>query len=400
MLVRAMFLAIFYGLLCVSAAWAAGTKGDSKELALVEKRRFSIDNFNTFNGQSIAKVTVGWESYGELNADKSNAILITHFFSGNSHAAGKYDASDAKPGYWDAIIGPNKVIDTNRFFVLSVDTLANAGVHDPNVITTGPASINPLTNKPYGLDFPVVTIRDFVNVQKALLDSLGIVRLHAVIGASMGSFQALDWAVAYPERVARMVSVIGAGQMDAWSTLSLQHWTTPIMLDKAWQDGDYYAKKQQPIAGLTASLMMITQQALHPRFVNRQHPQHYPLEQAPLQDIRGEHKVVTWLRESAETRAKTMDANHVLYLTRASQLFLAGHGESLQDGLKKVSAKTLFLPASGDLLLMPYLAHDAYSSLRTQGNNTAYAEIGGDFGHLDGVYSISEQAARLRAFLD
>ena len=117
---------------------------------LVEKQSFTFENYTTVSGQTIAEVTVGWESYGELNEAKDNVILITHFFSGNSHAAGKYSADDPLPGYWDSIIGPGKAIDTNKYFVISSDTLVNAFPHDPNVITTGPASINPVTGKPYG----------------------------------------------------------------------------------------------------------------------------------------------------------------------------------------------------------------------------------------------------------
>ena len=185
------------GLLCAVVSQAA-------ELPLVKKQRFELASFTTQNGAELKQVQVGWEAYGQLNADKSNVILITHYFSGTSHAAGRYQAKDAAPGYWDAIIGPGKAIDTNRFYVISVDTLANANVKDPHVITTGPASINPATGKRYGLSFPVVTITDFVEVQKALLDSLGIHKLHAVVGASMGSFQAIEWAQRYPERVQRL----------------------------------------------------------------------------------------------------------------------------------------------------------------------------------------------------
>ncbi|MDZ7789783.1 MAG: hypothetical protein U5L08_04670 [Xanthomonadales bacterium] len=159
---------------------------------IVEKREFVTEEFTTFGGETIPEVRVGWEAYGELNETRDNAILITHYFSGTSHAAGRYDPDDPEPGYWNAIIGPGKAIDTDRYYVISVDTLVNANVHDPHVITTGPASINPQTGEPWGLDFPVVTIRDFVEVQRRLLDSLDIDRLHAVIGASMGSMQALD----------------------------------------------------------------------------------------------------------------------------------------------------------------------------------------------------------------
>src|SRR4029453_8234194 len=137
----------------------------------------------------MKNVRVGYETYGTLNGVGDNVILICHFYSGNSHAAGKYKAGDAAPGYWDAIIGAGKPIDTDKFFVVSSDTLANLNVKDPNTITTGPASINPDTGKPYAMSFPIVTIRDFVNVQKALLDSLGVKTLHAVMGASMGALR-------------------------------------------------------------------------------------------------------------------------------------------------------------------------------------------------------------------
>jgi homoserine O-acetyltransferase/O-succinyltransferase len=155
----------------------------------VEKKTFAMPSYTTVGGQAIKNVRVGYETYGTLNGVRDNVILICHFYSGNSHAAGKYKASDVAPGYWDAIIGAGKPIDTDKFFVVSSDTLANLNVKDPNTITTGPASVNPDTGKPYAMSFPIVTIRDFVNVQKALLDSLGIKTLHAVMGASMGALR-------------------------------------------------------------------------------------------------------------------------------------------------------------------------------------------------------------------
>src|SRR5262245_58715329 len=141
---------------------------------IVEKKTFMLPSYVTAGGQTIKDVKIGWESYGSLNADKSNVILVTHYFSGTSHAAGKYKADDTAAGYWDAIIGPGKPLDTDKYFILSSDTLINLNAKDPNVITTGPASIDPVTGKHYGLSFPVVTIRDFVNVQKELVESLGI----------------------------------------------------------------------------------------------------------------------------------------------------------------------------------------------------------------------------------
>lgn len=367
---------------------------------LVEKQRFELERFTTFGGKTIKQLQVGWESYGTLNEAKDNVVLITHYFSATSHAAGKYQHDDATPGYWDAIIGPGKAIDTDKYFVISVDTLANLNAYDPNVITTGPASINPDTGKHYGLTFPVVTIRDFVNVQKALLESLGIAKLHAVIGGSMGSMQALDWATAYPDWVPRMISVIGSGQSDAWTTALLEQWANPIQLDKNWSNGNYY-DKAPPAQGLTSALMFITQDALTPAFFNKtgRNLAYSPIEKGPLNDIRQQHSIVKWLKERAQSRAKLMDANHLLYLVRASQLYIAGHSGDMKQALSSVKAKTLFLPSFNDLLLMPYLAKDAVNSLEQLHKNTSYRELTGDLGHLNGVVGIEQAASDISAFL-
>lgn len=366
---------------------------------LVEKQVFKIKDFKTFNGKTIPSVTLGWEAYGTLNANKSNAILITHYFSGSSHAAGKYAVNDEMPGYWDTIIGPGKAIDTDKFYVLSMDTLANINTKSEQVITTGPASVNPATGKPWGLDFPVLTIRDFVNSQKALLDSLGIEQLLAVIGPSMGSMQAIDWAVAYPNQVRKMVSVIGVVESDAWLVAGLQKWAAPILSDPNWHEGDYY-HSEGPIDGLTQSLAIITQEAMNPAIFNQLNPQHSAMEKAPSQSIKQQFTTVNWLYDAARKRAATMDANHLLYLVRACQLFIAGHSGNLNDALKKVTADTLFLPAKGDLLLLPEMAKSAHQRLTEMGKNSQYAEINGDWGHLDGIYTIQNQANTLKQFLE
>ena len=368
---------------------------------LVEKQVFTLDSFTTFGKKEIKQVKVGWEAYGKLSKNKDNVILITHYFSGSSHAAGKYSPHDSAPGYWDSIIGPGKAIDTNKFYVVSVDTLANLNAFDSNVVTTGPASINPETGKPYGLSFPVVTIRDFVNIQKALLESIGVSKLHAVVGPSMGSMQAIDWASAYPDWVDRMVSVIGAGESDAWTTAFLEHWATPIKLDRHFNNGNYYGNTP-PRDGLAASLMLITQNALTPDFFNQQGNaiDFHNIEQNPLNDITSDHSIVKWLRERAYDRSKNMDANHLLYLVRACQLFVAGHQQSLQEGLKTIKAKTLFIPSTSDLLLMPYLADNAYQQLTQMEHSSTYRTLGGNLGHLEGVANIAAQADAIKSFLE
>lgn len=368
----------------------------------VEKQRFSMAEFTTLGGQTIKQLEVGWEAYGTLNAAKDNVVLITHYFTGNSHAAGYYSDTDPQPGYWDAIIGPGKAIDTNKYYVVSVDSLANLGVGDPNVITTGPASLNPATGEHYGLTFPVVTIRDFVNVQQALLSSLGITKLHAVVGPSMGSMQAIDWALAYPDWVPRVISVIGTAQSDPWTTALLERWAIPIRLDPNWNNGNYY-NATPPTEGLTYALMFITQDALTPEFFAQMGAskavRHAPLEEAPLADINASHRIVQWLHQRAAARAAMFDANHLLYLVRACQLFIAGHTDDLRTSLKRLDAKTLWLPAEDDFLLLPELAKSAHQQVQESGKSSELHMLSGAMGHLEGVAGIAQHADTIQQFL-
>ncbi|WP_115718856.1 E22 family MetX-like putative esterase [Gallaecimonas mangrovi] len=369
----------------------------TKALPWVQKQRFTTANFSLVNGAVLPQVALGWEAYGQLNADKSNAVLITHHFSGNSHAAGRYRQSDAEAGYWDSIIGPGKAIDTDRFYVLSMDSLCNLQPFSPDVVTTGPASINPATAKPYGLDFPVYAIGDLVNVQKALLESLGIGHLHAVAGPSSGAFQALEWAVRYPDWVSRMISVIGAGQLDAWTVCGLERWSDGVKSDPAWQDGHYY-DDGQPLAGIARAMASIFYDATYPSSFNRLYAP--PSEAAPRQDIRARHQCVDQLLATMTAKAEFVDANSILYLVRASQNFLAGFEGTLAENLEKLRAKTLFLPARHDRLLMPYLARQCYEQLAAADKLTHYQEVDGCWGHLDGIASIASESELIKAFLD
>ena len=362
------------------------------ELPLVQKQQLELAQFTTQSGVALKQVKVGWEAYGRLNADKSNVILITHYFSGTSHAAGKYRTTDAAPGYWDSIIGPGKAIDTNTFYVVSVDSLANLNAFSPDVITSGPASINPDTGKAYGLSFPVVTIRDFVEVQKALLDKLGIKKLYAVIGPSMGSFQAIEWAVSYPDKVQRLMPVIGTAYIDSFSAVRLERWAQPIKQDPDWNKGAY-PLTQQP-AGLTRALAYVIQDALHPDLFNQSYPAP-ALDKAIHQDIQAELPAWNQLMSAAKQRSTQMDANSLLYLVRASQLWRAGMGDNWQQKLKNVKAKTLWLPATGDLLLTPAMAKHS----KAQMPDALYDEISGQAGHLDGLLNIQSKAEQIRQFL-
>ena len=182
--------------------------------ATVQKRVFEAGRYETRGGGVIPNARIGYQTMGTLNAAGDNAVLITHFFTGNSHAFGRL-AAGGPVGWWDAIIGPGKPIDTDRFFVIAADTLVNLNVADPNTTTTGPATINPDTGRPWGMTFPVIAMRDFVEVQKRLLDSLGVRRLAMVAGPSNGGLQAIEWAAAYPDFIDRVMPAIAA-DIDAW----------------------------------------------------------------------------------------------------------------------------------------------------------------------------------------
>lgn len=375
-----------------------GAPAAAQEL-MTEKKVFTLPNFTTQSGRTLKDVKVGWESYGTLNADRSNAVLICHFFSGNSHAAGKYAATDAAAGYWDAIIGPGKAIDTNKYFVLSSDTLVNLNTGDPKTTTTGPASIDPDTGKPYALDFPVVTIADFVNVQKALVESLGIKRLALVAGPSMGSLQTFEWAARYPEMVAKAMPVIGAGEADAQLIAWLDVWAAPILLDPNWNKGDYYGKTP-PNAGLAKALTVVTLQANHQDWANATFGRRAAKEgEDPAKSLGSKFQIQSILDNAGEARAKVSDANHFLYLVKANQLFAAG-GTSLSDAATRIKAPVLLITQPKDLVFTADAVDRTAETLKKGGVDVTHVHIQGSRGHLDGVISMKQAEGAIRAFLE
>ncbi|WP_339934612.1 E22 family MetX-like putative esterase [Vreelandella glaciei] len=366
---------------------------------VVEKQTFEMENFTTQGGVTIPEVTVGWEAYGELNDARDNAILITHFFSGTSHAAGRYEEDGQPTGYWDAIIGPGKPLDTDEYYIISSDTLVNLGANDPNVTTTGPASINPDTGEPWGMDFPVVTIRDFVEVQRELLESQEIESLHAVMGASMGALQAIEWASAYPDRVERLISVIGGGVADPWLLATLSAWAAPIRLDANWNEGNYY-DGEPPTEGLKEALKLVTLNANHWQWANETFNRDWADEaRDPAEDINARYAIEQTLDDIAAARAETSDANHLLYLVRANQTFMAGHGDSLEEGLAAIEAPTLMLYSENDLVFAPQGVRRTAELIEADGTDVTLETLEGNRGHLDGVVSIDQASDTLRAFL-
>jgi len=367
---------------------------------LVEKQSVTIPQFTTQGGETVPDMTLGWEAYGTLNEARDNVILITHYFSGSSHAAGRYTAADTAPGYWDAIIGAGKPIDTDRYYVIAVDTPVNLGVHDPMVITTGPATVNPQTGEPWGLDFPILTIRDFVETQKALLDQLGIESLHAVMGASMGALQAFEWAAAYPDTVERVIPVIGSGWADGDLIAWLNIWGAPVRLDPNWNGGAYY-DGDPPLKGLAEALKIVTLHAQHPEWSNGVFGRTWADESRdPADGFDHLFKIEAALDAAAAARAASSDANHFLYLCKANQLFYAGHGNGLYDGLLSIEAPVLLIHTDEDLIFPGDAVRETGAIIKSDGTPVEVVELQGTRGHLDGVLSIAQAGPAIRAFME
>jgi homoserine O-acetyltransferase len=385
-------LQALFGLLALLAAVTVHADGAG---LLTTKQVFTLPTYTTVGGETIRDVRLGYETYGRLNAAGDNAIFVAHYYSGTSHAAGRYAPDDSAPGYWDAIIGPGKTIDTNRWFVISADTFANLNVGDPRVVTTGPASIDPATGRPYALRFPVVSLRDSVRVHRVLVDSLGVKKLAAAIGASGGSIQAMEWAALYPAFVQRVVHVIGPGfTINPWVIGLADLWTTPIRLDPNWNGGDYYGRTP-PSAGLAQALKLVTLTGRHWGWAARTYG-HAPGKAGPgpQASIASEFRIVESLNEVGAARAALLDANSMFYMSRAAALYRLTDAEI--DGIR---AKILFVPASSDLLFPPELSTQALERFRARGGRGELFVLQGDGGHLDGVFEIEQAAPTIRRFL-
>lgn len=363
---------------------------------IVEKQVFEAGEYRTRGGGTIASLRFGYQTMGRLNAEGTNAVLICHFFSGNSHAFGRYAANEPA-GYWDAIIGPGRAIDTNRFFVVSADTPANINVPDARTVTTGPASLDPATGRPYGMTFPVLSMRDFVEAQKRLLDHLGVRRLALVAGPSNGALNTLEWAAAYPEMIERAMPVIGA-EVDAWLIGWLDVWEAPIRLDPNWRGGDYYgAGREPPLRGLTEALRIVSLHA-RDRLWARQFGRRPAEGQDPARRMEDRFAIEAWLDTASAARARSTDANSFLYMARANQLFFNEHA-SLEAGLSRGAARWLVVPSPTDRVFPIETARETIETLRRLGRPVEVAEVTGDLGHLNGVVGMAGVAERVRAFL-
>ncbi|MCA9776944.1 MAG: homoserine O-acetyltransferase [Candidatus Eremiobacteraeota bacterium] len=389
----------FLRLCALSAALlsAAGSEPASAN-PLVEKQVFSLDNFQ-FQSQSRAlPVKIGYETYGTLNSARDNAILVCHYFSGTSHAAGKYRAGDPAPGWWDSVIGPGKAIDTDKYFVVSSDVLCNLNFHNPDVTTTGPASIDPQTGREYALDFPLLTLRDIVSVQRELISSLGIEKLALVCGPSLGGIQSFAWARYFPEMVSRICPVVSLPVIRPMMMMNPgQLAIDAIQLDPNWKDGNYYGGAP-PTEGLLLAFKILLMSAqsdplLESRYGRRPAD---PLR-LPQDFFDGEFLVDRATEELVRGRLNTYDANSYIYLSKAVTLFdLREPGQSVEEALGEIKVPTLMINDRSDLMFGPEASEEMASQL---GNAELFLYDSG-VGHLSCLTQTQLFSNKISEFLD
>ena len=322
-------------------------------MALIStKKSFSIPEFTFQNGQTLP-VQMGYETFGTLNENKDNAILVVHYFSANSHCAGKYNESDAAAGFWDGLIGPGKAVDTDKYFVICSDNLCNTGANNPTVITTGPKSIDPKTGKHYGLNFPVPEVLDVVNTQKLLLESLGITHLKAVMGPSFGGMSSWQWAVAYPDWMDKIIPVISTPRHPVWGSFApLQYGIRVAQLDPKWNGGDYYDKPEQPNESKHLALEMMNVAAFQAGFYERVHSRETVNDTECLESVLGLASFEKKLDAAVSLTEHLVDLNHWIYTCRMCMNYDISrpYGGDLDAAFSRIKAKVLAIPCKRDVL--------------------------------------------------
>ena len=336
------------------------------------------------SGVVLSPVDVAYETYGTLNADKSNAILVVHAFSGDAHAAG-VDAEGHK-GWWDNQIGPGKGFDTDKYFVICSNVLGGCKG------STGPSSINPATGVRYAMTFPVITIGDMVTLQKKLIDSFGITRLLSVAGGSMGGMQVLEWAVRFPEAVASAIPIASTARHSAQQIAFNEVARQAIMADPDWADGNYYDKKP-PGRGLSVARMVghityMSDESMRQKFGRRQREEN------------GIFEVESYLRYRGSQFVDRFDANSYLYITKAMDMFdLANGAQSLVPVLAKSRTRYLIISFTSDWLYPSYQSLEIVSALRRRNQDVAYIELTSNYGHDAFLVEVDEQTELIRGFL-
>jgi homoserine O-acetyltransferase/O-succinyltransferase len=346
---------------------AARAEGDPLKM---RKAGFTTKNFKLASGAVMPEVTIAYETYGTLGPDGRNAVLLTHGYTSSQHMAGR-DGANGAEGSWDGLVGPGKAIDTDRLFVVSSNMLGSS------YGSTNPAFANPATGKPYGPDFPDITLLDIVNAQKALLDQLGVKHLVAVAGPSFGGYQTYQWGVAYPDFMDGLVPVVSAPK-GSGGEAAVKSLVDSLAKDANWNGGWYYDK-----GGVTGTLTDMRVATLKRYGIDEQLAAKFPDKTAREAEI----------RKRAESWSKVFDANSLVVLRKASVRFDA------EKDMPRINAKVLYVLSRTDKVFPPTIAPDVMAKLKAAGVSADYFEIDSDFGHSASGLDAAKWAPRLRAFM-
>ncbi len=340
-------------------------------------------------GLKFGPVTLAYETYGELNREKNNAILVEHAFSGDAHAAGLHEG-ESKRGWWDFMIGPGKPLDTEKYFVICVNVLGGCKG------STGPCSVNPATGKPYALSFPMITIGDMIQAEKHLIDHLGIEKLLCVIGGSMGGMKVLQWVADYPDRVRSAIPISATAKHTPQQIAFDEVGRQAIMADPAWNQGDYYGK-DKPEKGLAVARMIghityMSDQSMEEKFSRR-------LKESDSRfKFSADFEVESYLHYRGDNFVKRFDANSYLYLTKAMDYFDLSGDKLIPQG-RKLDTRFLVIACKSDWLYPSYQSLDLVRQLKTRHVDATYCEIDSTYGHDAFLVAGTKQEALIKNFL-
>jgi homoserine O-acetyltransferase len=359
-------------------------------VGLVKTQEFTFESLKLQSGEKFGPVTLAYETYGLLNSEKTNAILIVHALSGDAHAAGLHENQN-NPGWWDEFIGPGKALDTDKYFIICSNILGGCKG------STGPASINPKTGAPYALNFPLITINDIVNAQKRLIDHLGIEKLLSVVGGSMGGQQVLSWLVNYSKNLCSAVPIATtikhSPQQIAFNEVGRQS----IMGDAHWKSGNYY-DALAPVKGLAVARMIghityMSDKSMAEKFGRSKKEAGEPFK------FTADFEVEGYLRYRGDNFVKRFDANSYLYITKAMDNFDASGGRPLQVALQGTLVKVLVISFKSDWLYPAYQSKEIVKACKLAGVETTYCEIDSTYGHDAFLLEVQEESHLIKHFL-
>ena len=367
---------------------------ENNTMSCVETKYFTFsappDELPLESGKKLGPITLAYETYGQLNLEKSNAILVVHALSADAHAAG-YHKGDQEPGWWDNMIGPGKAFDTDQYFVICSNVIGGCKG------STGPSSVNPQTGKPYALDFPMITIADMVNAQRRLVDHLGIEKLLTVVGGSMGGMQVLQWVAAYPERVRSVIPIATALKNSPQQIAFNEVVRQSIMADPAWRQGNYYdygqPEKGLAVARMIGHITFMSDQSMEEKFSRRLKNGNYGFKFGLDFEVEG------YLRNRGDNFVKRFDANSYLYVTKAMDYFDLSDGKMIPKGVEPAT-RFLVVSFKSDWLYPSYQSQEIVRQLKTRQADVTYCEVSSTYGHDAFLLEVEEQTALIRPFLD